>query len=509
MKFAQKITLTFVVLLAAALGAVGLAMTGMSFARSLDAARSAAAAQLGRDAYGVEQAVFGLYDAYTARGAQPYGNVQLAAAMQAYATEGAPDAQLALWVDGSYSLFSTLHSALPRTALQAVAAGDCAMLCRTAGGPALVLARPLTVPGRQAVLLGVYDVSAVFDARRVQLLAWLGATAAALALGALAARWLGGRLTAPLTRLQAASTRMAAGDYAGRTGVVTDDEIGALSASFDRMAEAVETRVGQLNAALQRERDFVAAFTHELKTPMTGMMGYAALLRRGPQDAETQAEAADTIYRETRRLEALSRKLLALLGLESAAEAGDDALTRAPVTDHALFAGLQRAFAGPGPDATAGTPLRFEPAGCRVAVDRVLWEDLLRNLIRNALTACRGKPGATVTVACRAEDGCAVFTVADTGCGIPPEDLPRLTEPFYMVDKSRARKQGGSGLGLALCERIAAAHGTRLEFSSEPGHGTTVTVRLPLVCDAAAGDNAPARPGDSAAPDKEVTPDAN
>ena len=483
MKFAHKIALTFVVLLAAALSTVGLAMTAMSFARSLAAARSAAEAQLRRDAYGVEQAVFSQYDASAALGADPYGNARLAAALQTYTAGGAPDAGLALWVDGAYSLFSTLPVILPRQVLQAAAAGGQPALCRSAGGPVLVLARPLTLPGRQAMLLGVYDVSGVFAARRAQLAAWLGATLAALALGALAARWLGGRLTAPLTRLEAASARMAAGDYAGRTGVVTDDEIGALSESFDRMAGAVEAQVDRLNAALTRERDFVAAFTHELKTPMTSMMGYAALLRRGPQDPAAQAEAADFIYHETRRLEALGRKLLALLELDT--EAG---IAPAPVTDAALFGTLERAFARRDP----GAGLRFEPAGCRVAVDRTLWEDLLRNLIRNALTACRGKPGAGVTVRCQAEGDRAVFTVADTGCGIPPQDLPRLTEPFYMVDKSRARAGGGSGLGLALCARIAAVHGTALEFASTPGAGTTVTVRLPLCPDA----------------DEEVTPDA-
>ena len=483
MKFAHKIALTFVVLLAAALSTVGLAMTAMSFARSLAAARSAAEAQLRRDAYGVEQAVFSQYDAGAALGADPYGNARLAAALQTYTAGGAPDAGLALWVDGAYSLFSTLPVPLPRQVLQAAAAGGQPALCRSAGGPVLVLARPLTLPGRQAMLLGVYDVSGVFAARRAQLAAWLGATLAALALGALAARWLGGRLTAPLTRLEAASARMAAGDYAGRTGVVTDDEIGALSESFDRMAGAVEAQVDRLNAALTRERDFVAAFTHELKTPMTSMMGYAALLRRGPQDPAAQAEAADFIYHETRRLEALGRKLLALLELDT--EAG---IAPAPVSDAALFGTLERAFARRDP----GAGLRFEPAGCRVAVDRTLWEDLLRNLIRNALTACRGRPGAGVTVGCRAEGDQAVFTVADTGCGIPPQDLPRLTEPFYMVDKSRARAGGGSGLGLALCARIAAVHGTALEFASTPGAGTTVTVRLPLCPDA----------------DEEVTPNA-
>ncbi|MFR7451931.1 MAG: sensor histidine kinase [Gemmiger sp.] len=476
MKFAHKIALTFVVLLAAALSTVGLAMTAMSFARSLAAARSAAEAQLRRDAYGVEQAVFSQYDASAALGADPYGNARLAAALQTYTAGGAPDAGLALWVDGTYSLFSTLPVPLPRQVLQAAAAGGQPALCpnRRSGagaGPAADPARP------PAMLLGCTMYRGCLPpAGLAGRLA--GGHPAALALGGLAAAGWAADCPPPGWRLSADGRRTMPAAPA-----VTDDEIGALSESFDRMAGAVEAQVDRLNAALTRERDFVAAFTHELKTPMTSMMGYAALLRRGPQDPAAQAEAADFIYHETRRLEALGRKLLALLELDT--EAG---IAPAPVTDTALFAALERAFARRDP----GAGLRFEPAGCRVAVDRTLWEDLLRNLIRNALTACRGRPGAGVTVGCRAEGDRAVFTVADTGCGIPPQDLPRLTEPFYMVDKSRARAGGGSGLGLALCARIAAVHGTALEFASTPGAGTTVTVRLPLCPDA----------------DEEVTPDA-
>ena len=132
------------------------------------------------------------------------------------------------------------------------------------------------------------------------------------------------------------------------------------------------------------------------------------------------------------------------------------------MTDAALFGTLERAFARRDP----GAGLRFEPAGCRVAVDRTLWEDLLRNLIRNALHACEGRQNGRVTVSCQAPDGLAVFTVADNGCGIPAADLPRVTEPFYMVDKSRARAGGGSGIGLTLCARIAALHHSRLELQS-------------------------------------------
>ena len=104
--------------------------------------------------------------------------------------------------------------------------------------------------------------------------------------------------------------------------------------------------------------------------------------------------------------------------------------------------------------------------------------DLLCNLVQNAAKA--SAPGAPVLVLCAQAGDAVTLTVADRGCGIPPELIPRVTEPFYMVDKSRARRQGGSGLGLALCQRIAAAHGSALRIESEPGRGTRVSVTLPV-----------------------------
>ena len=110
--------------------------------------------------------------------------------------------------------------------------------------------------------------------------------------------------------------------------------------------------------------------------------------------------------------------------------------------------------------------------------DADLLLDLLCNLVQNAAKA--SKPGAPVVVLCTADADTATLTVADRGCGIPPDQLARVTEPFYMVDKSRARRQGGSGLGLALCQRIAVAHDGTLKIESEPGKGTRVSVTLPL-----------------------------
>ena len=167
---------------------------------------------------------------------------------------------------------------------------------------------------------------------------------------------------------------------------------------------------------------------------------------------------------EGRRLEALSRKLLALLGLN---EEGVE-LTAVPLP--ALWPRLHAAC----PDVTLRTPA----AAPTVRGDADLLLDLLCNLVQNAAKA--SAPGAPVLVLCAQAGDVVTLTVADRGCGIPPELIPRVTEPFYMVDKSRARRQGGSGLGLALCQRIAAAHGSALRIESEPGRGTRVSVTLPV-----------------------------
>ena len=272
------------------------------------------------------------------------------------------------------------------------------------------------------------------------------------------------KVTDTVAVLTDAGAQIAAGDYARRTDLHTGDEIEALSRSFDKMADAVQEKIADLEADVQRREDFVGAFTHELKTPMTSIIGYADMLHTMQTDPDEQREAAAAIVHEGRRLEALSRKLLALLGLN---EEGVE-LTAVPLP--ALWPRLHAAC----PDVTLRTPA----AAPTVRGDADLLLDLLCNLVQNAAKA--SAPGAPVLVLCAQAGDAVTLTVADRGCGIPPELIPRVTEPFYMVDKSRARRQGGSGLGLALCQRIAAAHGSALRIESEPDRGTRVSVTLPV-----------------------------
>ena len=313
-------------------------------------------------------------------------------------------------------------------------------------------------------LVTAYDRTELYHGRRAALTRFLALEVVVLGAAALVTALLAARLTRPLAVLTEAGAQIAAGDYARRTALHTGDEIETLSRSFDAMADAVQEKIADLQADVQRREDFVGAFTHELKTPMTSIIGYADILATMQTDPAEQREAAAAIAHEGRRLEALSRKLLALLGLN---EEGVE-LTAVPLP--ALWPRLHAAC----PDVSLRTPA----AAPTVCGDADLLLDLLCNLVQNAAKA--SAPGTPVLVLCAQAGDAVTLTVADRGCGIPPELIPRVTEPFFMVDKSRARRQGGSGLGLALCQRIAAAHGSALRIESEPGRGTRVSVTLPV-----------------------------
>ena len=321
-------------------------------------------------------------------------------------------------------------------------------------------------------LVTAYDLTGLYRDRNAALTRFLVLEAAVLAAAALVTAVLARRLTRPLAVLTDAGQQIAAGDYARRTNLHTGDEIETLSRSFDTMADAVQEKIADLEADVQKREDFVGAFTHELKTPMTAIIGYADMLHTMQSDPAEQREAAAAIVHEGRRLESLSRKLLALLGL------ADDQIehTAVPLAD--LWPQLRTAC----PDIDLRTP----ETAPTVRGDADLILDLLCNLVQNAAKA--SPPGAAVLVLCTRHADTVTLTVADRGCGIPADQIERVTEPFYMVDKSRARRQGGSGLGLALCRRIAAAHGSALHIESELGKGTRVSVDLPLYSDGKEAD---------------------
>lgn len=274
-------------------------------------------------------------------------------------------------------------------------------------------------------------------------------------------------LLRPLDRLSAATRRMAAGELSQRVAVDREDELGRLSADFNRMAQRLEEQVTELKAAKRRQEDFMGSFAHESKTPLTSIIGYADLLRSRELTEEQIRESAGYIFGEGRRLESLSRKLMDLIVLERQ----DFPLRKVP-----MDAFLHQAAGSMRPVLErAGIRLDLRAEAAEIPIEPDLMKSVCFNLLDNARKAMEG--GAILLEGIREEGGYRI-QVTDQGKGIPPEELDRVTEAFYMVDKSRSRAQGGAGLGLALCRRIVELHGGALQIESTLGQGTRVTVRL-------------------------------
>lgn len=280
-------------------------------------------------------------------------------------------------------------------------------------------------------------------------------------------------MTQPIRRISRGAKQLSDGRYDRRVAVRQDDELGELAKDFNRMADALEEKIRALEDAAQRQKDFTASFAHELKTPLTSVIGYADTLRSRVLPEKQQIEAANYIFSEGKRLEAMSFALLDLFSLEREAPQMKTVSTVQLVTE--LGKSVSHLLENSHMRFSADT----EPAS--IHCEPELMKILLYNLIDNARKASRS--GDVIELRGRktkhTDDTSAYrFTVTDHGSGIPKEALDRLTEPFYMVDKSRARAQGGAGLGLALCQKIAEVHGGKLVFDSVPGRGTSVSLEI-------------------------------
>lgn len=339
----------------------------------------------------------------------------------------------------------------------------------------------VTVQGRRLLIAGsstsvggkTYDVYVVEDISdvytRIQRMAWIfmGVSVAAIALGAFVVMALVRKSTKPVTALSEAAREIADGAYEKRVKVRTKDEVGRLGEDFNRMANAVETKISELEERNERQRLFIGGVTHEFKTPMTGLLLHAGLLRRANLSEDERDASLAHIESQTAWLERLTQNLLKLF-------TSDDEIEIQPTDIPAL---LDEVRDGVEPILwERGATLSVACETETLALNADLWRSLLNNLIVNAANAydadANEKP-ITLTVSGR------TFSVSDRGRGIPKEAQSRIFEPFFRVDKSRSKKQGGSGLGLALVKAIADAHGASVTVESEEGKGTTVSVTLP------------------------------
>ena len=307
----------------------------------------------------------------------------------------------------------------------------------------------------EITLLTALDVSPVYALRRELLrgAAALGLIGLALA-GALAI-WISGVLTKPLSQLADAAAKLADGDYTAPLPAAKNDEMNALIRAFSRMSAAIDERETALRTQAEERQALIDALAHEMRTPLTAILGGARLLQQSRLSGSQQSELLDTMAREASRLSTMDERLLLLTRLDHEAPAF------APFDSQAMAREALSVFDG----------VRLEGDDAVFVGERELTILLLRNLVVNAQRA-GGKEAVRVTLH---PDG---FDVTDYGCGMTKEQIARAFEPFYKADKARTRNAGGAGLGLPLCRKIARLHHGELHMESEIGRGTRVCYRF-------------------------------
>jgi two-component system phosphate regulon sensor histidine kinase PhoR len=219
-------------------------------------------------------------------------------------------------------------------------------------------------------------------------------------------------------------------------------------------------------------RDFVANVSHEFKTPLTSIRGYAETLLSGAKDDEKIAtDFLKTIERNAQQLEVLVSDLLTLARLEAEVPSTKEPIQLNSAIEEEI-AVRKRALLERNISVTIQCP------SAEIQTDRLRLQMALSNLIDNAISYNR--PGGQITISAEIQDNLLNLAVADTGRGIPSEELSRVFERFYRVDKARSRDTGGTGLGLAIVKHAIESQGGTIGVASRVGVGSTFTIRLPL-----------------------------
>jgi two-component system OmpR family sensor kinase len=280
---------------------------------------------------------------------------------------------------------------------------------------------------------------------------------------------IAGSVARPLNRMGQAARRMAGGDYDQRVPVQGPREVRTLAASFNDMA-------GRVAVSQQAQRDFLANVSHDLRTPLTSIQGFSQAIVEGvTSDPESAQRAAQIIHDEAGRMNRMVESLLDLARIE----AGQLDFKAHAVGLGDLLQNVGDSLSVKARDKGLRLTLEIPPGLPRIAGDGDRLAQVFVNLLDNAVK--HTPAGGQITLRAETDPNGVTISVQDTGVGIPPDDLPRVFERFYQVDKSRkSDRRSGMGLGLAITRQIVEAHGGVIRVASAVGKGTTFTVWLPL-----------------------------
>lgn len=351
---------------------------------------------------------------------------------------------------------------------------SCSYLVKRAGDATwLLYACRSTVGGKTYLLESLTDISDLYQERESYYDWYTVVMMGMTVLVTLLVFLISHMLTRSVTNLSRITRKFTRGDLTARAPVQGSDEIARLSADFNRMAASLSNKMEELTLQAKKQEDFTASFAHELKTPLTSIIGYA-MLRSFEYSREETVDAANYIFQQGKRLESLSFRLLDLIVMEKQ-EHEFRLLSVTDLMDQAL------ALTNPGrKEKKITVETKLDPA--RISGEQDLLISFFVNVLdnaRKALPEC-----GQIWIKGRKYSHSYLICIEDNGCGIRPEDINRITEAFYMADKSRSRKEGGAGLGMTLCSRIVKLHHARWKIFSKSGEGTVVAICFPYGEDA-------------------------
>lgn len=342
-------------------------------------------------------------------------------------------------------------------------------LTKTDTGIYIHAIRPVTLLNKQYYVEVFRDVSPIFENRVQQQQIYLNIIVFMIVIGVVLTLMAGQWIMRPIINLSEATRHITEGNLYQRVAVDSHDEIGILSQNFNTMAAHLEEKVRELEDETSKQENFVASFSHELKTPLTSMIGYADMLRSKKMDQDQIVLCGNYIFAEGKRLEDLSMKLLEMVILKHQ----QIQMRTIPAAD--FFTDIEWTMK----PAFASERIRFNIKAdhANLLIEPELLKTVCINLLDNARKAI-DQDGEVSLEGKTTAKGCYAIIISDNGKGMDESELSKITQAFYMVDKSRARTQGGAGLGLAICDEIVKLHGGTMEFESKPAAGTRVTIHL-------------------------------
>lgn len=273
-------------------------------------------------------------------------------------------------------------------------------------------------------------------------------------------------ITSPLRKLSLAVQKIGHGDYTKKIMIRGDDEVTDLARKFNWMTEELEQTVGKLKEQAVRQEEFVGSFSHEMKTPLTSIIGYSDMIRSKPMTEEERILYGDCIYRQGKRLEKLSSRMLELivLGKKDIKLQNVELKNFLGTIEEELKPVLTR----------RKISLKTRVDTCQILAEPALLKTVFLNIVDNSQKAVEEQ--GCIHIWSEKEEQRVWIHIWDNGKGIPAGEVERVTESFYMADKSRKYENGGVGLGLSICKKVLELHNAFMKIESTEGKETTVSI---------------------------------